>query len=170
MALGAVQSAGHYGTMPTAKKTEEHRPQGRIVVGVDGSGSSNGALLWAARQAELTHSSLEVVLVEQLPLMAYGYSLPLAPGADPELRAKQQLNSTIHNVLGEPEGLEIVPIVTGGPVAKTLLRIAKGADLLVLEAPDHAPLIGILMGSVSERCLSHASCPVVVIKQYDMAA
>jgi nucleotide-binding universal stress UspA family protein len=143
--------------------TVTQRRKGRIVVGVDGSESSNGPLLWAARQAELTNASLEVVLVWQSPLMAYGPTVAAPVGVDPESRARQLLDTTVHGVLGDPDGLEVVPIVTRGPVAKTLLRIAKGADLLVVGARGHAPLVGMLVGSVSEHCVSHSSCPVVVI-------
>jgi nucleotide-binding universal stress UspA family protein len=156
--------------MPTTGQTGTQQPKGRIVVGVDGSGSSNGPLLWAARQAELTDASLEVVLVSHLPLMASGYTVAPPAGLDPEARAKQRLEAMIHNVLGEPDRLEVVPIVTGGPVAKTLLRIAKGADLLVVGARGHAPLVGMLVGSVSEHCVSHAKCPVVVIHHNKNAA
>ena len=118
--------------MATVQGSDTRRRKGRIVVGVDCSGSSNGPLLWAARQAELTHACLEVVLVWQAPLMAYGPSLAAPGGVDPESQAKLMLDAIIHSVLGEPDGLEVVPIVTRGPVAKTLLRIAKGADLLVV--------------------------------------
>jgi nucleotide-binding universal stress UspA family protein len=145
------------------KTTSTRRPKGRIVVGVDGSEASKGPLLWAARQAELTHASLEVVLAWQLPVMAYGYTVPAPPGVDPESRARQTLDATIHSVLGEPEGLEVVPIVARGPAARTLLDIAKGADLLVVGTRGHAPLVGMLVASVSEHCIGHATCPVVVV-------
>jgi hypothetical protein len=38
------------------------------VVGVDGSEDSKDALRWAARQAELTESTLAAVLAWQLPV------------------------------------------------------------------------------------------------------
>jgi nucleotide-binding universal stress UspA family protein len=49
----------------------------RIVVGVDGSGSSKAALRWAIRQAKLTGSSVEAVAAWHYPA-AYG----LAPGSE----------------------------------------------------------------------------------------
>lgn len=164
------KAACQSGPMPTMKETVTRHRKGRIVVGVDGSESSSGPLLWAARQAELTHACLEVVLVSQLPLMAYGYAVPALAGVDPASQAKQTLDATIHSVLGEPDGLEVVPIVTRGPIAKTLLRIAEGADLLVLGARGHAALVGMLVGSVSEPCVSHAKCPVVVVHNQEKAA
>jgi nucleotide-binding universal stress UspA family protein len=45
----------------------------RIVVGVDGSPSSQAALRWAVRQAELTGGSVDAVLAWQIPAVAGGY-------------------------------------------------------------------------------------------------
>jgi nucleotide-binding universal stress UspA family protein len=154
----------------TTRMTNTKQPKGRVVVGVDCSEGSKGPLLWAARQAELTNASLEVVFASQLPLMAYGYSVPAAAGVDPESRAKQMLDATIHSVLDEPDGLEVVPIVTRGPAANALLDIARGADLLVVGARGHTPLVGMLVRSVSERCVAHATCPVVVVHHHEKAA
>jgi nucleotide-binding universal stress UspA family protein len=72
-------------------ETTKKGPRGRIVVGVDGSEASKDALLWAARQAELTGASLEAVLTWQLPLMAYGYAVPAPVGAGPEPQAQRRL-------------------------------------------------------------------------------
>ena len=45
-------------------------PPSVIVVGVDGSDASKDALLWAARQAELTGSALVAVISWEFPSMA----------------------------------------------------------------------------------------------------
>ena len=41
----------------------------RVVVGVDGSGSSKSALAWAVRQAELTGATVEAVTAWHFPAM-----------------------------------------------------------------------------------------------------
>ena len=50
--------------MPTA-----HRPYHRIVVGIDGSGSSAATLDWAAQQAALTQSALDVLITWEWPIL-----------------------------------------------------------------------------------------------------
>jgi nucleotide-binding universal stress UspA family protein len=80
------------------------------------------------------------------------------------------LDATIHSVLDEPDGLEVVPIVTRGPAANILLDIARGADLLVVGTRGHTPLVGMLTRSVSEHCVAHATCPVVVVHHHEKAA
>jgi nucleotide-binding universal stress UspA family protein len=156
-------------TKPVAATKNRPRPRGRIVVGVDGSGASRDALRWAARQAQLTGASLEAVISWEFAATTY-YPVPLPSGYDPASNAKNALNETLHSVLGEPDGLQIVPAVIEGPAARTLLREANGADLLVVGSRGHGPLVGMLLGSVSEQCMTHATCPVVVVHESYRAA
>lgn len=148
----------------------KQRRKGRIVVGIDGSEASKDALRWAARQAEMTGASLEAVLTWQLPLTAYGYTVPAPAGVDPESQAQQTLTETIHSVLKEPISVDVVPIVVRGSATATLLEVAKGADLLVVGSRGHGEVVGMFMGSVSERCVAHARCPVVVVHHAKHAA
>lgn len=145
-------------------RTIPARHGGRIVVGVDGSEASKDALLWAARQAELTGASLEAVMTWEMTPTPYGYPLPVPNGYDPAANAKQALDEAVYDVLGEPDGIELTPLVVEGPAAITLLNLAKGADLLVVGSRGHGPFVGMLLGSVSEHCITHATCPVVVVR------
>ena len=43
-----------------------------------------------------------------------------------------------------------------------LVEAAKGADLLVVGSRGHGEFVGMLLGSVSEYCVSNAECPVLV--------
>jgi len=156
-------------TKSTTAPKDRARPRGRIVVGVDGSGASRDALRWAARQAQLTGGSLEAVISWEIAATTY-YPAPLPSGYDPASNAKNALNETLQSVLGEPDGLEIVPAVIQGPAARTLLRAANGADLLVVGSRGHGPLVGMLLGSVSEQCMTQATCPVVVVHESYRAA
>lgn len=45
-----------------------------------------------------------------------------------------------------------------------LLDAATGADLLVVGSRGHGGFAEALLGSVSQHCVHHASCPVVVIR------
>jgi nucleotide-binding universal stress UspA family protein len=149
----------------TAGEAPAHRHNGRrIVVGVDGSESSKDALRWAAHQAELTGDSLEAVITWEITPNSYGVALPLPSDYDPAAIAKQTLGETTLDVLGESGAAHVHARVVEGPPARSLLDISKGADLLVLGSRGHGPFVGMLLGSVSEYCAAHATCPVVVVR------
>jgi universal stress protein family protein len=64
----------------------EPRDQLPIVVGIDGSEDSKNALRWAARQAELTATTLEAVTAWQLPV-TFGtvWQMPITYGKSHDL-------------------------------------------------------------------------------------
>ncbi len=136
---------------------------GVIVVGVDGSGPSREALRWAARQAKLTASRLRVVLAWHLPV-TYGYPVPYPDDFDPESDARRALAEAVDATLGASPNVDIDQEVVNGPPALVLLEAARDAQLLVVGSRGHGAFAGMLLGSVSEQCVHHASCPVVVIR------
>jgi nucleotide-binding universal stress UspA family protein len=137
------------------------RQERRIVVGVDGSGSSKKALRWAIRQAKRTGGSVDAVTVWHSP------SSRLAAVADgginPEGTAKTALTEALAEVSGlEPE-VQVRPLVREGHAAEILLEAASGADLLVVGSRGHGGLASAVTGSVSLHCVLHAHCPVLVV-------
>ena len=139
------------------------RAAGRVVVGVDGSEASRSALRWAARQAELTGADLEAVMAWKMPAATYGYAVAVPPKVDLPSDAQRSLDQFVQEVLADKPGLNVARYVAEGPAAQTLLREAKGADLLVVGNRGHGALVGLVLGSVSEYCVAHAACPVVVV-------
>jgi nucleotide-binding universal stress UspA family protein len=148
----------------------EVRSRGRVVVGVDGSQASKDALRWAARQAQLTGCLLEPVLSWEMSPNTYGFPTPVPIGYDPASNAKELLHETVHSVLGEVGDLEVAPSIVEGPAVQALLREAQGAELLVVGTRGHSPVVGMLLGSVSEQCAMRAPCPVVVVHESHLAA
>jgi nucleotide-binding universal stress UspA family protein len=137
---------------------------GRIVVGVDGSDASRDALAWAGLQARLTGASLQVIMTWHVPTAAYGAPIPLPTDYDFISDSIHELGQVIHEVLGEHPGLEVSPVVLEGHPATRLIEASVGAELVVVGSRGHGAFAGMLLGSVSEHCVSHASCPVVVVR------
>jgi nucleotide-binding universal stress UspA family protein len=134
---------------------------GRIVVGIDGSAASNDALHWAARQAELTGSPLEVIMTWEWPA-SLGWSVPIPEGYDPETEVRQILDGAVEAALAERPGVNADRKVINGHPATILVDATKGADLLVIGSRGHGEFVGMLLGSVSEFCTTNAHCPVLV--------
>ena len=51
-----------------------------------------------------------------------------------------------------------------GDPANVLESASHGAALLVVAQRGHGQLVGLLLGSVSEHCVAHAHCPVLVFR------
>jgi len=150
-----------------AEETEVARTQAepthRIVVGVDGSKCSLAALHWAARQAELTGSALEVITTWEWP-NTYGVVLAVPEGYDPEADARAVLDDVLKTVREDHPDLVVRPIVVRRHPAPALVEASRGADLLVVGSRGHGEFTGMLLGSVSEHCVTNAHCPVLVLR------
>jgi nucleotide-binding universal stress UspA family protein len=131
----------------------------RVVVGVDGSEGSKEALRWAAREAQLRDASLAVVMCWEYPIVPYG----VWAFYDAGLEAKETLDRAVYDVLGVGEDGDVTVTVVEGRPGMELLEQAKNADLLVLGTRGRGLFAGLLLGSVSQHCVAHASCPVVVV-------
>jgi nucleotide-binding universal stress UspA family protein len=140
----------------------------RIVVGVDGSEHAKTALHWAIDQARLTDATVEAVTAWQDPAMSgfsYGWSPMLFDGDSIATLTQKTLDETVAEVTGQDDGRP-VPIntrVVQGHPAQVLLNAAAGAHVLVLGSRGHGTFAGILLGSVSQHCVQHAPCPVVIV-------
>lgn len=134
---------------------------GRIVVGIDGSPSSLDALAWAARQADLTGSILEIVMTWEWP-SSYGWAVPVPNDFDPEEDVRKSLESAVERVRTEHPALTIDSRLVSGHPAPILVEASKGADLLVVGSRGHGEFVGMLIGSVSEHCATNGHCPVLV--------
>jgi len=133
----------------------------RILVGIDGSPTSVAALQWAARQADMTGSTLEIVMTWEWPT-SYGWAVPVPTGFDPEVDVRRVLKSNVDDLQKDHPGLRIESRVLHGHPAPLLVEASKGADLLVVGSRGHGEFVGMLIGSVGEYCATNAHCPVLV--------
>ena len=142
--------------------TGEHE-QGTIVVGVDGSGHAEAALSWALRQAERSGARVLAVTCWEYPANL-GWVPPMPVDFRPDEDARTMLDQAVDTARADHPGVEVQRLVVEGTPAHTLLDTAKGAELLVLGTRGHGGFAGLLLGSVSEHCIAHAPCPVVVVR------
>jgi nucleotide-binding universal stress UspA family protein len=134
----------------------------RIVVGVDCSDPSKDAMRWAHRQAELTGSELRVVMSWDVPTTAYWAPLPETWNLEEVTRAA--LEEAVKEVIVDSGSVKITTLVAKGRPALVLVDQARDADLLVVGSRGHGGFKGMLLGSVSEHCATHADCPVVIVR------
>jgi nucleotide-binding universal stress UspA family protein len=137
-----------------------------IVVGVDGSSGAREALRFAVEEARLRGATLRLVTAWHIPPMAYsgGYVAPLDP-REFEKNAAVAGEKALAELQDETAGLEVQRLTREGQAAHVLLEEAKDADLLVVGSRGHGGFTGLLLGSVSQQCAHHASCPVVIVNE-----
>jgi nucleotide-binding universal stress UspA family protein len=148
--------------------SEQQESGRRIVVGVDGSPSSKAALAWAVRQAELTGASVEAVIAWHYPVLAGG--VPFAPIGETYIAdygeyAALVLDGAVLETVDAEGPVKVSSTVREGNAAQVLLDASAGADLLVVGSRGHGGFTDALLGSVSQACVHHARCPVVIVRQ-----
>jgi nucleotide-binding universal stress UspA family protein len=113
---------------------------------------------------------LDVVHVWTIPVTTVH---PLVPATFPidagamEDAARGVIERLMRSV--DVRGLEqpVEHLVVEGPTARSLLDVAKGADVLVVGSRGRGGFAGLLLGSVSTQVTHHATCPVVVVPPPD---
>lgn len=133
-----------------------------IIVGVDGSPSSIAALNWAAHQAELTGARLDAVTSWVWP-NKYQW-MPTPPDFDPAADTQKGVDPVVDEVRSAYPSVPIQSRVVEGHPARVLVDASQGADLLVVGSRGHGEFPGMLLGSVSQHCVTSAHCAVVVLR------
>jgi nucleotide-binding universal stress UspA family protein len=138
-----------------------------IIVGVDGSGHSQQALEWAAREAALRKTSLTVLTVRQAVAGFTGVPVvyPLTGGPTLEdFRQQAQVEADkVLEGIGDQCPAEVTVRAVDGFPADELLLAAEGAEMVVVGSRGAGGFARLVMGSVSTQVAHHAKCPVVVL-------
>jgi nucleotide-binding universal stress UspA family protein len=154
-----------------------------IVVGVDGSPQSTAALAWAVDEARSRGAELTVVNVHrgretgpdpQLGATHFPSRATVERAADEAERQREEDDEAVHRraegVVSsslrdvDTDGVRVRTLVLSGRPAAQLIEASQDADLLVVGSRGRGGFGGLRLGSVSEQCTRHASCPVVVVR------
>ena len=134
---------------------------GTIVLAVDGSRPSDNAIDYAGRLAKESGSRIVAVHVKEI--MAGRAAGPVHVDEDQILETIRgqikQLNDD-----GIKAELQVTSTMTGGPahvIAEAAAR--ESADIIVTGTRGHTALAGVFLGSVAQRLLHLAGCPVLVV-------
>jgi nucleotide-binding universal stress UspA family protein len=152
--------------MNASRSTAPTSAGDRIVVGIDGSESSQHALRWAQYLAQATDSTILVVAAWQ-PFTTYGGIgagwAAVPTDWDPAADAEKAAVAAVDAVFGahRPPALDVM--VREGNAARVLLDASEGARMLIVGSRGHGGFTGLLLGSVSAACSEHATCPVLVV-------
>jgi nucleotide-binding universal stress UspA family protein len=132
-----------------------------IVVGVDGSESSEAAVRWGADEARRRGARLVLVHIRQ---PALGSVMTVDSRRYRALALRDTVGLLWQEVTAlQAEEIDVVGQVGDGSPDQVLIEASQTADLLVLGAEGTGRHRGLLLGDVAQRCARSASCPVVLI-------
>lgn len=140
----------------------------RIVVGFDGSDSARQTVVWALEEAEVHGWELQVITVLEQQLVPSTWGAPAylpATSADLDaLRATAQ--RALDGIAADRHRQPSVPVTvrsTTGQPAAVLVAESQDADHLVVGCRGMGGFGRLLLGSVSNQVVHHATCPVTII-------
>lgn len=139
---------------------------GPVVVGADGSERADHTIGVAFEEAAQRGAALIAIRAYELPtaysLMAMG-STPFNP--DEIRRAEADALADSLRVWREKfPAVEVETIVARGSAGRILVGASSTAGLVVVGSHGHGTITGTLLGSVSLQVLSHADCPVLIVR------
>ncbi|MFJ6419081.1 universal stress protein [Paeniglutamicibacter sp. NPDC091659] len=154
-------------TFNTTNPVPEPASSDSIVVGHDGSKGANHAFDMAmGLAAEL---SAPVVVVRSWSILTaprpadweYGY---VSSFAEYTAAVREEMVLGLKETVGKYDKVQVTYEPVHAPPAKSLIDCSRNARMLVVGTRGHGGLAGMLLGSVSEQCVRHAACPVLVVR------
>ena len=130
-----------------------------VVVGVEGTGSSHDAVIWAARAAGSRRDELEIVYAIGVPNadMDLLYDDGVNQGAESLLRAESA------RALAAAPGITVRTTLSRSTPGKALTEASEHAALVVVGSHPHGVLGRVFAGSLSYQVAAGAHCPALVV-------
>ncbi|MGC1122688.1 MAG: universal stress protein [Candidatus Methanofastidiosia archaeon] len=138
----------------------------RILIPTDGSKPSQKAEHYGLEMAKTQHASMTIIHVVEVPFF------PTPITGEPSFVLEEEMEilkkageDMVDRVVeqGRKMGVKATPLVVIGHPADQIIEHAKGHDLVVMGTMGKSGLFYLLMGSVAEKVVRHASVPVLVI-------
>jgi nucleotide-binding universal stress UspA family protein len=143
-------------------------PTQPIVAATDGSEESLRAIEWAAREAALHGAPLRIVCAAALlPRMIGGHAMSDYDTVSDDIRQHrdQALAAAAERATQTAPGLLVDADQLIGSPAEAVTEAGSGALMLVVGSRGTGAFAAMILGSVSRYAATHASCPVVVVRE-----
>ncbi|QYG93517.1 universal stress protein [Iamia sp. SCSIO 61187] len=137
-------------------------PPQRVVVGVDGSAPSEGALRWALAEGRARGLPVHLVHAWEVPILA---APVLLDPRDPVHRdaARAELDRIVGALPPSAGDVHVEPVLVEGPPADVLLERSEQGDLVVVGTRGIGGVAALLLGSTALRLSQLAPGPVVLV-------
>lgn len=138
-----------------------------VVVAVDGSLASLAAVRWGANTAMKRGVPLRLAASYTMPqfLYAEGMVPPQELFDDLQTETMDKIEAARAEAEKVAPDIEILHTLAEGSPIDMLLELSKDVTMIVMGSRGLGGLSGMVMGSVSAAVVSHAQCPVVVVRE-----
>ncbi len=159
----------HDGAMATSSSTEvtEVRPDGGVVVGDDGSDTAAEAVVEAAGEAVRRGVRLHVLRAWTITHAVRPADVPqgIVPSiAEFEAATHAAEERRVGELLTGSTAEVSVHVCHAAP-AKALITASEKAELVVVGSRGRGGFRSLLLGSVAEQVIRHASCSVLLVRR-----
>lgn len=141
-----------------------------LLVATDFSPASQTALVYGRAFARTFKARLHVLhVVEDVSPFLYPEGTGLLPYSQMETAIRRAAEQQLDAFVDASDRLELraeTVLRTGASAAKAITDYAREAaiDLLIIGATGRGAIDRLLMGSVAEKVLRHAPCPVMAVR------
>jgi nucleotide-binding universal stress UspA family protein len=139
-----------------------------ILVGTDGTDYGMAAVEWAAIEAQRRRAPLRIVHAFDWDWHESRFDI----GNEYIDVGRHLAEAVVAEATGRARecapDIDIETDTLIGHATPSLLAAARGAELLVVGSRGRGGFGGLLLGSVSQRLATHATCPVAVIRGHDV--
>ena len=139
-----------------------------ILVPTDFSDTAGAALKYGKALAEVFNASLHLLPVLEDPLPGWKPEGHVASIPTIRVNMEEDARLQMDKLLTEAERqrFHVQPVMTWGNPFVEIVRYAKNheIDLIVMGTHGSGPIVHLLMGSVAEKVVRKASCPVLTVR------
>ena len=155
-------------TVRATASVDEYEPR-RILVPVDFSDQTEPLLRHAMHVAAEEGAEIDVMHVippQYLPAIYYGADPLPVPYDEIKKRTMEHLEEVISDVIGDAVKTNPIVIV-GDPVSEITDTAGQSDyDLMIVSTHGYSGIKHALLGSIAERVVRNAPCPVLVVKSF----
>jgi nucleotide-binding universal stress UspA family protein len=163
----ALVAYGHCPVAVIRGRTPEAAPpvDGPVVVGVDGSATSDAAIAASFDEASWRNAALVAVLAldDATPQPVYSHQTPAARKVA-EQNGHELLAERLAGWQDKYPDVVVRRVLTRAQPVEALLDNAADAQLIVVGSRGHGGFAGAILGSTSQALIYHAGCPLLVVR------
>lgn len=135
----------------------------RILIPTDGNDNTRVAVRHGLEMARTFNAEVTALFVSSAG------GIPFAPGGNAEHFTPEAGHTAVDYVEREGRKLGIVvhPVIVPGTPANEIIRASTRHDLIVMGTNGRTGLEYLRLGSVAEKTVRHARCPVLVVREVE---